>query len=170
MAKGKNTTNIVLVVLIFAAIFIFGGAFWAGYFYKDRVFDLIGPRISIPDEESRPDKNGNAQELLMDDLPDGFPSDFPIYPNAALSDSWTASGNSTEGISVIWLTDDSPKDVSSFFQENLPDSSWGVFLQSEEDAFTTISFEKGNTSGFVGITKGEGGKTVISVTMGVSSK
>jgi hypothetical protein len=165
MAKNGKNINVVLVLLIVFSLLIFAGSFVAGYFYKDKIFGLLGPRFST-DEGSLPEEKMNAATSL-DSLPEGFPESFPIYQSAELQDSWEASGNTTRGISVVWTTDDSVNSVYGFYSTNLTNYSWEIVSEYKQQGSNTITFQKEEISGFVGITRGEEGKTLISVTMGI---
>lgn len=164
MAKDGKKASILLVVVIFFSILIFAGAFFAGYFYKDKVAGFLMPGRDASQEINVPDKLGPSG---TEELPEDFPESFPVYKNASLENSWTAQGNTTKGISVVWMTDDSVADVNKFYQESLESNSWQIVSEYEAEGSNTISFEKEGTSGFIGITRGEEGKTLISVTMGI---
>jgi len=99
-------------------------------------------------------------------LPDNFPSDFPIYPDAKLASSWVASGTDTDGLSLIWETEDSVDKVSNYYESELKKAGWTLSFTSETEDSTTFAFEKNNVSGFIGITVEEL-KIVISLTLGL---
>ena len=99
-------------------------------------------------------------------LPDSFPSDFPVYPDAKLASSWVADGDRTDGLSLIWETEDSVSTVSNYFERELKKSDWVISFTSETEDSTTFAFEKNESRGFIGITV-EDSKVVISLTLGV---
>lgn len=99
-------------------------------------------------------------------LPDGFPKDFPIYTGAKLTSSWTTNGESGKGISVVWETTDSADKVQAFYKDKLPQSGWKIDNEFAQESMQTISFEKDNVSGFIGLTESNQ-KLTISVTFGI---
>jgi hypothetical protein len=167
VAKKDTNANILVVILVVFSIIIFGGAFAAGYFYKDQILGFFERNLN-KEKTASLEKAGEKPVLTTSkDLPEGFPKDFPVYPQSTLEDSWTALGNSTKGISVIWVTKGAVKDVYDFYKENLQKGGWEISSEYSQEESSTVTFEKENISGFVGITKGEGAKTLISVTMGI---
>lgn len=168
MAKDKESKKALLILVIISSALIFGLAFFAGYYYKDRISNLFTSRNQMQEEpeviKDSPEITSNSQ------LPDDFPTDFPIYSNAELKDSWTAEGNATKGVSVIWETQDTATAIYEFYKEKLAEKSWEIVSEYQEDGSYTITFKKEAITGFVGVTKGEGDKTLISVTMGIGSQ
>jgi hypothetical protein len=100
-------------------------------------------------------------------LPEIFPNDFPQYPEAVITSSWAATNSLTDGFSVVWETNDDPVEVKAYYLNNLVKNNWQIKEPTPGDSDSIITFQKGQTSGFIGITKGTGNKTVISVTMGI---
>lgn len=167
MAKKKKNTNKLPILLVVLSILFFSTSFLTGYYYKDEIFNLLSPRLNMGDEVSVGSEIKTPDSSSDDQLPNEFPKDLPIYQNAELKNSWTASGNATKGISVIWETEDSLVDAYTFYIRELRSNSWKILSEYQEGASNTITFEKDTISGFIGITKGEEGKTLISVTMGI---
>jgi hypothetical protein len=169
MAKNKKNSNTLLSGLVIVAILLFMFSFFLGYSYKDKIFSFLGSseQLSVdnPDDSETREEESN---ISRKDVPEGFPKDFPIYIDSRVEDSWTASGNSTKGISIIWETQDSVDEVYEFYKSNLSKTNWKIVEEYKKEDSEIITFEKDNASGFVGITKGESG-TMISVTMGIGS-
>src|SRR3989344_5477390 len=103
----------------------------------------------------------------VNSLPQNFPQDFPVYPDASIKTSWTTQGELKEGISVLWESEDTPLKVADYYKKKLGEFGWSVGSSFESEGSYTISFEKETGEGFMGITRGEGGLTQISVTVGV---
>ncbi|MEK7112780.1 MAG: hypothetical protein AAB875_05645 [Patescibacteria group bacterium] len=99
-------------------------------------------------------------------LPEGFPSDFPLYPEAKIVSSFTANGGGTSGVSVVWESQDSLEKIIAFYKAELPKGEWKIVSSFDREGSSTISFEKDNISGFLGIAKGEKELSIISVTIG----
>lgn len=122
--------------------------------------DKEGEKVTIKSEEAEFSFEEGGE------LPENFPKDFPIYPEAKLTSSWTASGEETEGLSLVWETNDSIDKVAAYYREKLTESGWKSSFTSEVEDSMTLVFEKDDTNGFIGITT-EDSKTVISLTLGL---
>lgn len=94
-----------------------------------------------------------------------IPSDFPVYPEVVIESSYTSEGDK-KAISVVWKTDANVSEVSAFYKKELENGDWTITSNIENANSSTYSFEKDNKFGFIGIGKGEGGVTIISVTIG----
>ena len=175
--KVKKTENpgkkipvlaILIVVVVFASII--GGIFIqkAKNFIEGDVFSRLtkgvvdigkdGEKVTVTTEE------GGFVFEEEGELPNEFPSDFPIYPEAKLISSWLASGESTDGLSLIWETEDTFSKVSNYYENELEEANWTLSFTSETEDSTTFAFEKNGSSGFIGITFEES-KVVISLTL-----
>ncbi len=131
---------------------------------------ISGGRVKVNGDDKKVTYKSDQGEFSFQEggkLPDGFPADFPTYPGAKITSSWTSAGDNSKGISVVWETSDSPEKVAEYYKTNVESKGWKITASFSNDGTTTYSFEKGTTSGFVGIAKGEAGKTNISVTIGV---
>lgn len=117
-------------------------------------------------------ENGLENENIVSSqtLPAVFPDDFPLYPETTLIESWTKKSKNNVGISVLWESKDKPSKIYTFYSENLVNNGWDLKKISGSDSPSTLSFSKGETSGFLGLTKSDSGKTAISVTMGMRIK
>lgn len=98
-------------------------------------------------------------------LPDNFPADFPIYPGAKIVSSWTNEGDTDIGVSVIWETDDQLNEVKDYYSTNLKSNGWMVSNEASTDGSVVLSFVKGETQGFMGLSRED--MTAISVTLGL---
>lgn len=109
-----------------------------------------------------------VEENLQTSIPEEFPDSFPVYPNSQVRDSWISQEDSILGMSVVWISDDSIDDISSFFKDAFSESDWRYQeIDSTEESFT-LTVEKEEISGFVGVTK-EDDQSMISVTLGVEN-
>lgn len=104
-------------------------------------------------------------DLQTDKLPEGFPADFPVYPGAKLTSTWSAKDNNGQGTSVVWESSDTVGKISEFYKTDLEAKGWKVNATFTQTDSATYSFEKDKFNGFVGITKKDD-KSVISVTLG----
>jgi len=160
---------LVVIVLILVGLYLVGRT--ASRFIANRVLsgitgqnvqvDSSGDKVTVETEE------GQVSFEAGGSLPAGFPSDFPVYSGAKVVSSFTAQGEQDSGMSVVWESSDSQASVADFYKKQLPAAGYTVSSTFEATNSLTISFKKGETEGFMGVTSGEGGKTTISVTVGV---
>lgn len=173
-AKGKKGLIILIVLaLILVALFLVGKvvARKVGQGIFSRVLSQVtdsnvkvegdGDSVTFKGEEGEVSFNASG------DMPESFPKDFPVYSGATLKSSFTATGEDTKGTSVVWETGDGVDKVSDFYKSELAKKGWKIVSTFEQEGTTTLTFEKEGVGGFLGIAKGEGGKTAISVTVGV---
>ncbi len=170
--KGKKPTALVVVIgvvvvgILAAGFFLRKGREFAAekYLSKSTGADVDiegdGEKVTITSED------GTISFEEGGELPDDFPSDLPIYPNAKLTGSWTAEGENANGVSTVWETSDSVDKVGDYYKKELPKAGWKLTLTSEVEEATTFAFEKGEMTGFMGIAE-EDSTTVISLTLGL---
>ncbi len=128
-----------------------------------------GQDVKVGNDGKKITFDGNGGQFSYSaegELPDEFPKDFPIYTGAKLTSSWTTDGESGKGVSVVWETTDSADKVQAFYKDKLPKSGWKIDNEFAQESMQTISFEKDNISGFIGLTKAEQ-KLTISATFGI---
>ena len=95
-----------------------------------------------------------SNDELSADLPRQFPVDFPIPQDAEMSESWTTEGDEIDGYSAIWETEESVENVSQYFEENLQQQGWEIFMTgADEESGVIMSFTKESRDGFLAITK-----------------
>jgi hypothetical protein len=167
--KKKAPILLILVAVVVLTV-VLGGICYRKA--KDLVVGSIFSRLSGGAVEKDGDKvtvsleEGEFSFEEEGSLPDNFPSDFPIYPDAKLVSTWMAKGEGTDGLSLIWETEDSVSKVSNYYKSELEDTGWILSFTSETEDSTTFAFEKNDTRGFIGITIEES-KVVISLTLGL---
>jgi hypothetical protein len=169
---SKKAPILLILAAVVVAAVILGGIFYrkAKGLVVGNIFSrLTGGVVDVDKDGEKVTITSEEGEFSFEEggsLPDNFPSDFPIYPDAKLASSWTASGDDTDGLSLIWETEDSVSKVSNYYEGELEDAGWTLSFTSETEDSTTFAFEKNDASGFIGITVEES-KTVISLTLGL---
>lgn len=175
--KERHEPNKKAPILIILAAIVVTAVILGGILYRETKDSIVGNIFSrLTGEAIDVDKDGEKTTVTLKEgefsfeeggsLPDNFPSDFPIYPEAELASSWMAKGNDTDGLSLIWETEDSVGRVSNYYERELEDAGWTLSFTSETEDSTTFAFGKNDVSGFIGITIEES-KTVISLTLGL---
>ncbi len=175
--KEKRESDKKVPILVILAAVIVAAVILGGIFYRKTADLVVGSIFSrLTGRVVDVEKGGEKVTVTSDEgefsfeeggnLPDNFPSDFPVYPNAKLASSWTAKGNDTDGLSLIWKTEDIVSKVSNYYESELKNAGWILSFTSKTEDSTTFAFEKNDVSGFIGITVEES-KTVISLTLGL---
>ena len=169
---GKKAPILLILAAVIVVAVVLGGIFYrkAGGLIVGNIFSrLTGGTVDVDNDGEKVTVSLEEGEFSFEEggsLPDNFPSDFPIYPDAELASSWTASGDDTDGISLIWETEDSVSGVGNYYESELEAAGWTLSFTSETEDSITYAFEKNDVSGFIGITVEES-KTVISLTLGL---
>lgn len=177
--KAKHGNKLVVIIVIVAVVLV--GLGLIGRYIARMVAQkaasaylsgVTGQNVNVSGNgQNVTVKTGNGEVNINSggSLPSDFPSDFPVYPGAKLTGSFSANGTSgenTKGVSVVWETGDDAAKVGDFYKTELVKAGYTISSDFSQGTTTTLTIEKGTTSGFVGVTKGSDGKTAISVTMG----
>lgn len=67
---------------------------------------------------------GGGEVKVGNDLPDSFPSDFPIYKGAKLQSALQGKQQGIEGTAATWTTGDSFNDVKTFYDKEFTNGPW----------------------------------------------
>jgi hypothetical protein len=131
--------------------------------------DKPGTKASIARQASPSPKVTPSPSKLDPEvaMPDGFPTDVPIYPGARLTAAakFTSSGQTTWGMN--WETLDSVDKVQAFYSTKLSQGDWSIqFKGSSNASFTATFSRKSNpkSSGILGA-DGSSGVTKISLSL-----
>lgn len=161
----KGPTLILLLTAL--AVLILGITLGGAYLGVTKGSLGIKEASPIPEVKVVVDEERDKVEFKeTDQLPDNFPADFPVYKKAKMEGYWSADGESLEGISVIWRSDDEASSVITFYKSELLKNGWEMTTVFEDARSGTFTITKEGREGFVGITR-EGEETIISVTVGL---
>ncbi|OGM11788.1 hypothetical protein A2Z22_04430 [Candidatus Woesebacteria bacterium RBG_16_34_12] len=175
MILNSKSLNKLSIIFIFFSLFILSGVIFSRILItalkRQNKTDIPKANINVY-QRVNGKKTGNntvlgEESYSLKKLPESFPTDFPIYPQAEITDVWQEKGDRVDAFSIIWRTKDNPIDVSRFFIEKLDTSSWEKQIILESNDSYTLSFQKEKIQGFMGITKEDESKTLISITMGI---
>jgi hypothetical protein len=95
-------------------------------------------------------------------IPDGFPEDVPVYPDARVVGGMVAG----EGGMLTLQTDDDPEEVADFYRENLAEEGWSLGPPMDLMGQRLLPIEKGDRSGAVQISR-KASDTTILITIGM---
>ena len=89
-------------------------------------------------------------------LPEGFPSDVPVYPGSTVTMSMAAK----DGMHVALKSADAPSKVAKFYTEKLKTSGWEIETTMNTEDGSMISGKKGKRSVMAAANKDSGGAIV----------
>lgn len=178
--KGKSNKGLIIIIVIAAILVglvllgklvskVIAEKFTSGFLSR-----VTGQNVNVSGDGKNITVKTDKGDVTINSggsLPSDFPKDFPIYPGAKLTGSFSAKGTNGEnskGLSVVWETNDDAAKIGSFYRSALASAGYTISTEYSQSNSTTLTFEKGDVSGFLGVTKGNDGKTAISVTMGTN--
>lgn len=101
------------------------------------VEDATGVRIDAP----APAEGEEAQ------LPEGWPPEVPVYPEATITDPWSVTAEGVTHLSAVFRTKDAHQDVSAWFKNELEAKGWTIDSEmttgSGQDISTTYTASMG---------------------------
>jgi len=77
---------------------------------------------------------------IGDELPDDWPGDFPIYPDAELDSVVSSTEEGIAGTVATFTTGDAFEDVTDFYTEELADGPWVAVGNPVIDAESALFF------------------------------
>jgi len=120
---------------------------------------------------SSPAAHGNGKLDPAVQMPAKFPSDFPVYPGARLTQASevTANGQTTYGL--VWETLDGVETVGGFYAENLNKGDWMLTYNGSANAVFSAIFSRKSNQKDAGILGVElvNGVTHVTAALGVVS-
>lgn len=156
IAKGRHFNLFVLVLAV--VFFILVIVFRIGSFEQKETSGVLPTgSFSTPVDEEGASRS----------LPEYFPSDFPIYSDLTIENSWVSDSENTYAMSVVFRSGTGADQLLSFYKSSMEQVGWNVKTVSENSSSRTLSFNKNDVSGFMGIAAIDGG-SVVSVTLGIN--
>ena len=87
----------------------------------------------------------NNQQKPTKSLPENFPKDIPVYPNAELQ-SVTPSSENTGKLSARWFTSDPSNFIVNFYRKEFRSKKWEVIKQPEDGQQGEFTAERNNSN------------------------
>lgn len=160
-SSNKGLVIILIVIAVLVALSLLGR-----YIFKKVVEKATGVSENNGSYTFKSEK-GDVTFDSGTKLPESFPKDFPIYSGAKLTGSFSANGEgNSKGVSVVWESSDDSSKVGEYYKTALEAAGYKIISDLSTDGSTTLTFEKGDVSGFLGVTRDNEGRTAISVTLG----
>ncbi len=136
---GVAVASIVIAIVLMIVEFLAVLAFWGLVFsvnkqLKDNGVDINNGSINAKDDKGNSISIGNAK------LPDGFPSDVPVYTPSKITGS---SKYGTNKYTVVLTTSDSASKVQDYYKSQLAANGW-----SSDNGTGSINFQSGTVATF----------------------
>lgn len=112
---------------------------------------MTGQKVKI---NQRGDKLEIGNLSFGSGLPDNFPKDIPIYPDAKVGGYMSGKNNELSGSTTTLTSKDSAADIYDYYIANLEKKGWSV-NSSDIGEVKIINFQKEQRSGVITINAGE---------------
>jgi hypothetical protein len=93
------------------------------------------------DGDTTVDLNGDGEVTAGDDLPDGWPDDFPVYGNADVTFGGRQTVDGNDSLVATWETDDDVGDVEVFYADAFQDGAWRTVRSLDVEGTYTFFIE-----------------------------
>lgn len=174
--EDKKTLPVILIVV--AGLFLIGFLGYkfvfsktrtkiSNYFLSKSLSDKLGGDVKIEGDGEKVSYKDDDLEFSYDmggDLPEGFPSDFPIYTNAKLISKYSSTQEESEGMSVMWETSDDLEKIVEYYKSESEKTGWEITSTFSSEDSSVLSLKKGDSEAVLGIAEAED-KVDISVTI-----
>src|SRR5260370_23890925 len=116
-----------------------------------------------------PTGNGTIDPAVA--MPNGFPSDFPIYPGSRLTHASQATANGQTSWGMEWETRDTAEAVQTFYMSKLNQGDWTIPYSSTGNGAYSAGFTRKSNSKDAGLltVEIESNVTHIHLVFGTSS-
>lgn len=132
-----NRRNITIASLILCSVFLVSGC------GKNTVSTPGGGSVSQTDDKiTVTNDSGETTVFTTDRLPEGFPSDVPVYPDATIQGSQL----SDYGTNLSLQSKKTTAEVLAWYKNELVDTSWKIASEYSMDNSTWISGSKDDGS------------------------
>jgi len=169
----RFTALTLVLALVMAAFALAGCGAIAQKATEAAVEKTTGVKVDTDNQTiTTTDKDGNQSTLSAAEgaYPEGFPSDFPQYPNGTVDSGLKSTTDGQDAFTVIVNTPDATKDVYDWYTAELEKNGWKIEQSMDgtnsDPAFASITFTKGDQKGGVTISR-DTDKNVTSIMVGL---
>lgn len=167
--KKSSALKIIIIILVILVILGVVGTLLSAFVFK-KIFQFgvkkaTNGTVNVGDKGvTIKDKNGNSSFSTEAKLPDGFPSDVPIYKPSTI----TVGAKTGNNYDVSLQTSDSSQKVISYYKTELAKDGWSANSDGSSETtignVTTETMTKDNRTVTV-ITSTDNGTTTINLTV-----
>lgn len=130
--------------------------------------DAIGGKVDVEDDKvTVTGDDGSTIISGEQELPDGFPSDVPVYEDARITASLTGGSDSEPTYTITFLSNGETAKVYDWYMAQIKAKGWKIGMTIPPDQGGFISAEKGSLLLNAGIsaTTEDGAKTSVVLTV-----
>lgn len=95
------------------------------------------------------------------EIPTNFPSELPVYPNAAPAQGRGGNVDGKEFSAVQLVSNDTPSEARSFYERELASKGWSIDKAEDRGVASSIAASRGGCKVSIMITPAEGGGSDI---------
>lgn len=176
---GVGVKRILMVVLVVALAFSVAGC----KKISEKIGEKVGEEIAGRAVGGDVDVDGDSVTIQTDDgevsiqgdtgeIPEDFPSDFPIYDGVKVDSSSKMAGETDATFYINLLSDDAVNDIYEWYKTELADEGWKItsdFKNSGSDGDSAmIAVEKDTTTGTITMSTADKGSE-IGIILGVKT-
>lgn len=161
--KKLQIAGIVLIVLFLAGAVSMASrpSYKRGMNFSNRILSgITGSKVKM-------DKSGESFSFggfsVGSSLPDDFPKDIPLYPDAEIGGHISGAGEEGSGSTVTFTSDDDADEIYEFFATKLKDNGWNTETVSIGE-MRMLNISKDNRNGVVTINPGDSKTDIIIAT------
>jgi len=185
-ATKKSGNNKTIMIIVIAVVVLVGlgivGRIASQYMARKAaggfLSALTGGKANVNltgDEVTVKDKDGNEITIGGEGakLPKEYPSSIPEPKNGKVITSWSSTTDERIGISVIWEVSDSVDSIYESYKQAIENAGFkitGTFSADDTMTFTFVKNgeEEMEEGGTIGVGKGDGGKTNVTLMYGAN--
>ncbi len=122
--------------------------------------DKDGDNVTIKTDEGEATVSGDAK------LPDGFPTDVPIYENAKITTAMSNKSDTGMGYIVAFTSQDDAAEIFAWYKQAFADKGWEIKSTMEVgDSVGGLSAEKGDLAATLSIGYGTDKEAQMTLTV-----
>ncbi len=176
MPKKKGNKALIIIIVVVLLLCLCLGLAGAGvYYFTNRSANDILNQLQDSVSNAQQDQNSSGDNMTNDNnstsdnnvsfgtnLPDGFPSDVPVYTGASVSGSSVSNGE----IDVVLSANAKSSDIYQFYKSELATNGWTITTDSNYLSTYSIQAQKDSKTLTVGISDGvDNGNTTSVITL-----
>jgi hypothetical protein len=167
-ARRKTMRKALLLALVVVLVLVLGGVAGCGKIVEKAVEDATG--VSVDEDDGSVTIEGeDGTSITVDEegteLPEGYPSDVPVY-DGTITTAWETSDEKGTTYSIAITTEDSTADVVDWYKAELEDGGWKILSTFKDASSGMISAEKDDLTFYLAAGGDEGESTDISQIVG----
>lgn len=157
---------LVVLTVIALALGLFGCESIGEQVSEEIAGGAIGGDVEVDDNSMTIETDDGAVTIEGDtgEIPEGFPTDFPIYDNAEIDSTSSISGDADVSYYINLISDDDVATIYDWYKAEFESEDWtitgDIMMSGDGDDSAMLSTEKDKMKGTVTITKSDRGTEI----------